>query len=95
MNIGTTSGFITLKTKLLNALEMIHQDGGNIFTGSLRTYGADIVCNHRHTVNDAGLFILSDGKRAALPHLEKAVRPVASHTGHDDTDLIDGDVCRD
>ncbi len=95
MNIGTTSGFITLKTKLLNALEMIHQDVRNIFAGSLCADCPDVVGDHRHTVNDAGLFILSDGKRAALPHLEKAVRPVASHTGHDDTDLIDGDVCRD
>ena len=103
MNIGTTFGFITLNKRNLasvrNSLfnlffEMIHQDGGNIFTGSLRTYGADIVCNHRHSVYDTRVLILPDGECSALTHLEKTVRTVASHTGHNDTDLVDRDIFR-
>lgn len=74
---------------------MIQQHGGDIFTGSLGADRADIISDHRHSVYDAGVFVLSDRKGSGLAHLEQSVGAVASHTCHDDADLIDGDILGD
>ena len=74
---------------------MIQQDGGNILAGSLCADRPDVEGNHRHTIYDTRILILSDRKRTGLAHLEEAVGSVASHTGHDDPDLVDGDILRD
>ena len=74
---------------------MVQQDGGNILAGSLCTDRPDVEGNHRHTIYDTRILILSDRKRAGLAHLEEAVGSVASHTGHDDPDLVDGHILRD
>ena len=74
---------------------MVQQYGGDVFTGRLCADRSDIVSNHRHSVYDAGIFVLPDGKCSCLAHGKKTVRTVASHTGHDDADLIDGDILGD
>jgi hypothetical protein len=38
----------------------------------------------RHAVNEATRFVLADGSRASLPHLEEARCSVAAHPGEDD-----------
>ena len=42
---------------------------------------ADILCDHRHAVDNAGLLVLPDGVSAGLAHFQQTVSAVLSHPG--------------
>ena len=63
---------------------MLHQHGGDVFTGGLDGHGADLLGRAGHSVDHAGVFILPDGIGAGLAHLQKAVGAVPAHAGHND-----------
>ena len=55
---------------------------------------ADILCDHRHAVDNAGLLVLPDGVSAGLAHFQQTVSAVLSHPGQDDTDSVTLDGIR-
>ena len=42
---------------------------------------ADILCDHRHAVDNAGLLVLPDSISAGLAHFQQTVSAVLSHPG--------------
>ena len=68
----------------LQLVQLPQQDTGDIFTGRLDLNGADVLGHHGHPVHHAGLLILPDGEGPGLPHLQKPIRAVPAHAGHDD-----------
>ena len=71
-------------TLLLPSLKLAKQNSGDILTGTLNLYRADVVGNHRHSVDHAGLLVLADGVGSSLTHLEQAIGSIAAHAGHND-----------
>ena len=57
------------RERIPSALQMIQKNGRNIVAGSLRTYRADIISYHRHSVYHTGLLVLADGVGPGLTHL--------------------------
>ena len=50
--------------------------------------GADLECDPRHAVDDAGGLVLADGRGTVLAHGEKAACAVAAHPSEDHTNRV-------
>ena len=60
----------------------------NICAGSLLTDRADLMGDHGHAIDDAGILVLPDGEGTFVAHLQQTVRAVLAHAGEDDADAL-------